>query len=167
MILLPLFVVYSMIQSTVGVIVIGSYWAMIVTYLTFAIPFALWLMVNYLLAVPRELDDAALVDGCTPVRALWRVVLPVATPGIVVALLFAFLLGWNDVLFASVLTNGSTQTLAIAVQVFATTQFLYGASQPRLALLLAAGVVSALPVVIVYLGCQRYLVTGLSAGTIR
>lgn len=165
MVLLPLFVTFSAIQALVGIAVIGSYWGMIVTYLTFSLPFALWMMLSYLRTVPRELEEAAMVDGAGPLRALARVVLPLAVPGMVVTFVFSFLLGWNDVLFASVLTSASTRTLAVDLQAFSFVQD--GAGVPQYASLMAAGVEAAVPVVVVYMLLQRYVVGGLSAGAVK
>lgn len=165
MILLPLFVVYSSIQVATGLVVIGSYWGIIITYLTFALPFSLWLMVAYIRTVPRDLEEAALVDGTGPFGALLRIVLPLSVPGMIVTFVFAFLLGWNDVLFASVLTTHTTRTLAVDLQAFLFTQ--NGTALPAYATLMAAGVVSAIPVVVLYLAMQRFLVGGLAAGALK
>ena len=75
---------------------------MFITYLTFALPFSTWVMVTYLRGLPRELEEAARIDGASSWRMLTRIVVPLSWPGIVVSAIFAFLLGWNDVLFASV-----------------------------------------------------------------
>lgn len=160
---LPLFAVFSWIQTSLGVQFIGGYWPIIVTYMTFGLPLSTWLLVAYLRTIPRELEEAGLVDGCTRASALRRIVLPMALPAVVVAFVFAFLVGWNDLLFASVLTNSHTETLAIVLQRFANTQA--GTGLPLYGELMAAAVVSALPVVILYLVFQRYLVHGLSAGS--
>jgi ABC-type glycerol-3-phosphate transport system permease component len=113
--------------------------------------------------IPRELEEAAFVDGCTRVGALFRVILPLATPAMVVAFVFAFLVGWNDVLFASVLTRSETHTLAVAVEQFANNAA--GTGIPLYGQLMAAGVVSSVPVVLLYLLLQRRMVQGLSAGS--
>lgn len=157
---LPLFAVFSWIQTTLSVTLIGSYWPIIITYMTFGLPLSTWLLVIYLGRVPREIDEAALVDGCSHFGVLRRVIMPLAAPAAVVAFVFAFLVGWNDVLFASVFTNHSTQTLAIALQSFANTTA--STSLPLYGELMAAAVVSALPVVVLYMVFQRYLVHGLS-----
>lgn len=162
--LLPLFAVFSWIQTTISVHMIGTYFPIILTYLTFGIPLSTWLLVTYLRSVPRDLDEAALVDGCSHLGALRRVIFPVALPAVVVAFVFAFLVGWNDVLFASVLTNSSTQTLAIALERFSSTSQSTGL--PVYGELMSAAVISSLPVVIIYLIFQRYLVHGLSAGSV-
>ena len=161
--ILPLFAVLSWIQTTLGVTFIGTYWPIIITYMTFGVPLSTWLLVAYMRTVPRDLDEAALVDGCSRLGALRRVIFPIALPAIVVAFVFAFLVGWNDVLFASVFTNSNTQTLAIALQRFASDTA--SASLPLYGELMAAAVVSSVPVVVLYLVFQRYLVHGLSAGS--
>jgi multiple sugar transport system permease protein len=161
--LLPLFAVFSWIQTTLSVHFIGTYWPIILTYMTFGVPLSTWLLYSYLRTVPRDIEEAAMVDGCSPLRALRRVVLPIALPAIVVAFVFAFLVGWNDVLFASVFTNQNTGTLAIAMQRFASTADVD--SLPIYGELMAAAVVSSVPVVVIYLFFQRYLVQGLAAGS--
>jgi ABC-type glycerol-3-phosphate transport system permease component len=160
---LPLFATFSFIQTLLGVHVIGSYPPIIFTYMTFGLPLSTWLLVAYLRTIPRELEDAGLVDGCSRVKALRRIVLPIALPAVVVAFVFAFLVGWNDLLFASVFTNNGTQTLAVVMQSFANTQA--GSGLPLYGDLMAAAVVSAVPVVVLYLVFQRYLIRGLSAGS--
>jgi ABC-type glycerol-3-phosphate transport system permease component len=166
MLLLPLFVVIAWIQNTIlHFQLIGTYEIVIVTYLTFALPFATWILVSYLGSIPLELEEAALVDGATRLRALWHVVVPLALPGMVVALVFSFLTGWNDVLFASVLTHPETRTLAYQLQVFSTAQ--EGGALPLYGQLMGAAAISALPVVVLYMIFQRYLVGGLTAGGVK
>ncbi len=162
--ILPLFAVLSWIQTTLGVNFIGTYYPIIITYMTFGVPLSTWLLVAYMRTVPRDLDEAALVDGCSRLGALRRVIFPIALPAIVVAFVFAFLVGWNDVLFASVFTNSNNQTLAIALQRFASDTST--AALPLYGELMAAAVVSSVPVVALYLVFQRYLVHGLSAGSL-
>jgi multiple sugar transport system permease protein len=161
--LLPLFAVLSWIQTTLSVHFIGTYWPVIITYMTFGVPLSTWLLFSYLQTIPKELEEAGLVDGATRLGALRRIVVPLARPAMVVAFVFAFLVGWNDVLFASVFTNSSTQTLAIVVQRFSAEQATQ--SLPLYGELMAAAVVSSAPVVILYLLFQRHLTTGLSAGS--
>ncbi len=165
MLLLPLFVLFASIQAALHFRLVGTYQAVIITYLTFALPFATWLMVSYLGSIPLDLEEAALVDGATRLQALWRVIVPLALPGVVVALVFAFLTGWNDVLFASVLTAPETRTVAVQLQAFSAGQ--EGGSLPLYGQLMGASVVSALPVVILYMIFQRYLIGGLTAGAVK
>jgi trehalose/maltose transport system permease protein len=165
LLLLPVFVLFASLSNLLSIPVIGTRWSLFITYLTFALPFSTWVMVTYLRGLPRELEEAARIDGATSWQVLIRVVLPLSWPGLVVAAIFAFLLGWNDVLFASVMTNTDTRTAAVALSVFGATQ--EGGAIPVYGQLMAAALVCALPVVVLYLACQRYLVGGLTAGGVK
>ncbi|HEY0535296.1 MAG TPA: carbohydrate ABC transporter permease [Actinoplanes sp.] len=165
LILLPVFVLFSSVGSALGVTVIGTRWALFLTYLTFGLPFSTWVMVTYLRGLPRELDEAARVDGASSWIVLTRIVLPLSWPGLVVSAIFAFLLGWNDVLFASVMTNPETRTAAVTLQVFGATQ--EGGALPLYGQLMAAALVCAVPVVALYLIFQRYLMSGLTSGGVK
>lgn len=165
MILLPLFVLFSVVQSAVGITLIGSYWGVIIIYLTFALPLALWLMVGYIATIPRELEEAVFIDGGGHLQALLKVVAPLALPGMIVTFLFSLLVGWTDVLFAAVLTGSGTRTLAVDLSTF--TQVQEGVGLPQYSQLMAAAVVASIPIVVVYLILQRYLVSGLGAGALK
>jgi multiple sugar transport system permease protein len=162
---LPVFVLFSSAASYHGVQVIGTQWGLFITYLTFAMPFSTWVMVTYLRGLPRELEEAARIDGASNLGVLVRIILPLSWPGIVVSGIFAFLLGWNDVLFASVMTRPDSQTAAVALQVFGASQ--EGGAIPLYGQMMAASLVCAAPVVILYLIFQRYLVGGLTAGGVK
>ncbi|HET9127264.1 MAG TPA: carbohydrate ABC transporter permease [Propionibacteriaceae bacterium] len=162
MIILPLFVVFSSVGSAIGVQIIGSRPALILTYLTFAIPFSTWLLVTNMRQISTSYEEAAMIDGLTRFGALRKVIVPLMVPGMIVTVVFALLVGWNDVLFASVLTNPQTQTAAIQLQVFATST--EGGVLPLYGQLMAASLISAAPVVILYMIFQRQLVGGLTAG---
>jgi multiple sugar transport system permease protein len=163
--LLPVFVLFSSAGNYLGVTVIGTRWGLFIAYLTFALPFSTWVMVTYLRGLPRELEEAGRVDGASTVVILFRIICPLSLPAIVVSGIFAFLLGWNDVLFASVLTRPETQTAAVALQVFGSTQ--EGGALPVYSQMMAAALVCAAPVVLLYLVFQRYLVGGLTAGGVK
>jgi trehalose/maltose transport system permease protein len=163
--LLPVFVLYSSAGNYLGVAVIGTRWGLFVAYLTFALPFSTWVMVTYLRGLPRELEEAARTEGASTMVVLMRIVVPLSLPAIVVSGIFAFLLGWNDVLFASVLTRPETRTAAVALQVFGTTQ--EGGALPVHSQMMAAALICAAPVVLLYLVFQRYLVGGLTAGGVK
>jgi multiple sugar transport system permease protein len=162
MIILPLFVVFSSLGSALGVPIVGSRPALIITYLTFAIPFATWLLVTNLRQIPVAFEEAAMIDGLSRFGALRKIIFPLMVPGMVVTLVFSLLVGWNDVLFASVLTTPRTQTVAIQLQSFAATT--ETGALPLYGQLMAASLVSALPVVVLYMIFQRQLVGGLTAG---
>jgi len=163
--LLPVFVLFSSAGNYLGLTVIGTRWGLFVAYLTFALPFSTWVMVTYLRELPPELDEAARVDGASPWRVLTRVIAPLSWPGLVVSGVFAFLLGWNDVLFASVLTRPETHTAAVALQIFGSQQ--EGGALPVYSQMMAAALICAAPVVLLYLLFQRYLVGGLTAGGVK
>src|SRR5438445_11767863 len=111
--LLPLYLIYVNIDRTTGIHLFGSRAGLVFTYLTFSLPFAIWLLVGYFDSIPRELDEAAQVDGAGPLGALFRVVLPAALPGVAAVTIYAFMTAWTEVLFASVLTTNDTRTLAV------------------------------------------------------
>ncbi|WP_028280997.1 carbohydrate ABC transporter permease [Arthrobacter sp. H5] len=162
---LPVFVLFSSAATYLGVTIIGTHWGLFLTYLTFALPFSTWVMVTYLRGLPKELEEAARIDGASSMGILFRIIIPLSWPGIVVSGIFAFLLGWNDVLFASVITRPDTQTAAVALQIFgAATE---GGAVPPYGQMMAAALVCAAPVVILYLIFQRYLVGGLTAGGVK
>jgi multiple sugar transport system permease protein len=163
--LLPVFVLFSSTASLLGVQIIGTRWAVFITYLTFALPFSTWVMVTYLRGLPKALEEAARIDGASSWRILTQIVVPLSWPGIVVSGIFAFLLGWNDVLFASVLTSPESRTAAVALQVFGATQ--EGGAIPLYGQMMAASLICAVPVVVLYLVFQRYLIGGLTSGGVK
>ena len=163
--LLPVFVLYSSAGNYLGIAVVGTRWGLFIAYLTFALPFSTWVMVTYLRGLPRELEEAGRVDGASTVKILLRIIVPLSGPAIVVSGIFAFLLGWNDVLFASVLTRPETQTAAVALSIFGATQ--EGGPLPVYSQVMAAALVTAAPVVLLYMVFQRYLVGGLTAGGVK
>ncbi|GHO78853.1 ABC transporter permease [Ktedonobacter sp. SOSP1-85] len=165
MLLLPLFVLFVSLQSFLQVKLVGSYTGVIITYLTFSLPFATWLLVTYLANIPLDVEEAAMIDGATRLQTLWRIIVPLALPGLVVALVFSFLTGWNDVLFASVLTSPETQTVGVQLQAFSAAQ--EGGALPLYGQLMSAALMSGLPVVILYLIFQKYLIGGLTAGSVK
>lgn len=165
MLLLPLFMVFSSAGTYLGIPMVGTRVALVLTYLTFALPLATWVMVTYLRKIPESLEEAGLVDGLTRFGALRRIVIPLSWPGMAVALVFSFLLGWNDVVFASVLTHPENHTAAVMLQVFG--QQAEGGALPLYGQLMGASVVCSIPVVVLYLVFQRYLVSGLTSGGVK
>jgi ABC-type glycerol-3-phosphate transport system permease component len=162
MIILPLFVMFSSLGNALGIQIVGTRPALIITYLTFAIPFATWLMVTYLRQIPISFEEAAMLDGLSRFGALRKIILPLSFPGMIISLVFSLLVGWNDVLFAAVLTVPATQTVAVKLQVFAASTEIGGL--PLYGQLMVASLISSAPVVILYMIFQRQLVGGLAAG---
>lgn len=163
LLLLPLFVIYIIIQRATEFRIVGTYWGLVLTYMTFALPFAIWLLSVYVKSLPVELEEQAMVDGANRFQVIRHVTLPLAVPGIVVTFVFSFLLAWNDILFASVLTSPETKTLGPGLQFFVSESF----SIPYWNLLMAASLVVAVPAMILFLVVQRYIVAGLAAGSIK
>lgn len=159
--LLPLFLIYVNIGNATGIALFGSRAGLILTYMTFSLPFSIWMLIGYFDSVPRDLDEAAKVDGCGPLGALFRVIVPAAIPGIVAVGVYAFMTAWGEVLFASVMTNDTTRTLAVGLQGYATQNDVYWNQ------VMAASLVVSVPVVAGFLLLQRYLVTGLTAGAVK
>ena len=159
--LLPLFLIFVNIGNSTGLALYGSRGGLILTYLTFSLPFSIWMLIGYFESVPRELDEAAAVDGCGPLGALLRVVVPAAVPGIVAVAVYAFMTAWGEVLFASVMTNDATRTLSVGLQGYATQNDVYWNQ------VMAASLVVSVPVVAGFLLLQRYLVAGLTAGAVK
>jgi multiple sugar transport system permease protein len=159
--LLPLFLIFVNVDRATGLALLGSRTALVITYLTFALPFSIWLLVGYFDSIPRELDEAAMVDGTGPLGALFRVVLPAALPGVVAVAVYAFITAWGEVLFASVLTSPQTRTLAIGLRAYATQANVYWNQ------VMAASLVVSLPVVLGFLALQKALVQGLTAGAVK
>jgi len=153
---IPLFLVYR----TLGLK--DSYIGLVLAYTTFNAPLAVWLLISFFEDFPTEIQDAALVDGCTEMQALLRVVIPLIAPGIAVVALFCFLTGWNDLIFVLALGGRNTQTLNLLMVnlLNAPSSDMYGPA----AAVVTLGIV---PPFIVTLFLQRYLVTGLSLGGVK
>ncbi|MBV9357359.1 MAG: carbohydrate ABC transporter permease [Chloroflexi bacterium] len=155
-----LFIPMFQVVYTLGLV--NSLAGLMVTYLTFTVPFATWTMLAYFRNVPSELEDAALVDGCSRLQALLRVMVPIALPALVVVALFAFTLSWNEFLYALVLIGSDSQktlTLGLIGLVRGDT-FPWGP-------MMAASLLGALPPTLVYIVSQRWVVTGLAAGSVK
>jgi multiple sugar transport system permease protein len=159
--LLPLFLIYVNVGQATGIKLNGNLSGLIITYLTFSLPFSIWMLVGYFNSIPRELDEAALVDGASPVRALLSIIVPAAKPGIVAVGIYSFMTSWSESLFASVLTDENSKTLAVGLAEYSTQNAVYWDQ------IMAASLVVSLPVVLGFLLMQRYLVQGLTAGAVK
>jgi ABC-type glycerol-3-phosphate transport system permease component len=135
--------------------------ALIVSYTMFNLPFAIWLMVSFFQDIPRELEDSARLDGYNRLQVLWRVVLPLAAPGIAVTAIFCLLFSWNEFLFAYILTRDAARTITVGVESFFTLRgILWGP-------VAAAATISVAPMLVFVLILQRYMVRGLTFGAVR
>jgi multiple sugar transport system permease protein len=136
--------------------------ALVAVYLTFSVPFCIWLLKAYFLTIPRELEDAAMVDGATRWQSLVLIVMPLAAPGIAVACIYSFTLAWNEYLYAfTLLSDQSKFTLATGLtKLIFGDVFLWG-------MIMAGGVLMSAPLLVLYFVAQRYIVAGLSAGAVK
>jgi multiple sugar transport system permease protein len=140
-----------------------SKWALVVTYPTFLVPFCTWLLMGYFRTVPKEVEECAMVDGATRIQALWRIVLPIAIPGLVCAALFAFTLSWNEFIYALTFTSSSDQiTASVGV-----TQELIRGDIYFWGQLMAGAVLGSVPIVVLYVFFLDYYVSGLTAGAVK
>ncbi|UQU63460.1 ABC transporter permease subunit [Couchioplanes caeruleus] len=149
-------------QLLIGVRLTDSLWSLVLTYPTFTLPFATWLLAGYFSSIPAELEEAALVDGCSRVQAFGRVVLPLAKPGVLAVALFTLTNAWNEFLFAFVfITKDEYKTLPVGMQ-----SMIAGDVVPQ-GQLAAASLLVSIPVVIMYAFGQRFLTEGLTAGAVK
>ncbi len=132
-----------------------SKWALVVTYPTFLVPFCTWLLMGYFRTVPKEVEECAMVDGATRIQALWRIVLPIAIPGLVCAVLFAFTLSWNEFIYALTFTSSSEQ---ITASVGVTSELIRGDIY-FWGELMAGAILGSVPIVILYVFFLDYYVS--------
>jgi multiple sugar transport system permease protein len=148
------------IMASLGLV--NTYLAVVLVYVSGFLPLAIWILYNYFNTIPRELEEAAFVDGASPMRALLRVVIPVAKPGIAAAAIIAFLMGWAQFLFPLILTTDlSTQPVTVIVAAL---------NEQRIVpftLLMGCGVIAAAVPGVLALVLNRYIVQGITAGSIK
>jgi multiple sugar transport system permease protein len=161
MFLLPVFLGFIWLKQNTPIALYDSRIGMILVYTAFFTPVAIYFLRSFFLAIPTELEDAALVDGCTPFGAFWRIVLPNALPGLVATFVYAFLFAWDELLFVAALTEHNAETLPIGMRNF------IGNYSQDYGQLMAAGVVSTIPVMLAFFATQRWLVRGLQAGAVK
>jgi len=143
---------------------VNSYWAIIAVDSAFNLAFSIWILNGYLASIPKEIEDAAMVDGAGRLRTMFRIVLPLARPGIVTAVIFTFIQVWNEFVVAETIFNNPTQnreTLTVGINAFV------GLYQTQYQYLFVASIIGIVPVVILFAFIERYLVSGLTAGSIR
>lgn len=154
--LIPLYLILNslgLLDTVVGLIIVDC---------SLVVPFVLWILSNYFLTIPEELEEAARIDGASRLGALFRVVLPAARPGIFAAIMFAFLLAWDEFMYALIFTSSNAaKTLPVAISEFA------GRYTTDFGLVAAGGILAALPPIIVAMIFQRYVVSGMAAGAVK
>lgn len=156
LLIVPLYILFAQLN------LLDNIFGLVIAYATTALPFSVWMLKNFFDTVPKELDEAARVDGFGPFQTFWRIVLPLTIPSIAVVAFFNFMAAWNEFMMAfTFLQSNSNLTLAIGIQRFV---HQFGADWHYLS---AAAVLVTLPVLIIFIWAQRYLVTGLTGGSIK
>lgn len=155
LLVIPLFAVFK----SVGLV--GSMWSVVIAQATLIIPFSAWMLKGYFDTIPPELEQAALVDGCSPFGTIFRIVLPVAAPGLAATALYSFVISWSDFLFArTFLTTYETKwTLNVGIST------LKGEFLTDWNVIMAASMLASIPIIIVFLVLERFLVGGLASGS--
>ena len=153
---IPLFLIFTRLM------LVDSLWALLITYMTFALAFSVWMLKGYFDGIPREIEEAALIEGASRLGVLWRIVIPLSGPGISTVAVFAFLLAWNEFFFAYIfLVSDKNYTLQMGLYTFINQFF------TRWEYLMTAAVLTTLPVLVFFFAMQRYLTRGLIAGATK
>jgi len=153
---LPLYVIFSKLR------LVNTWWALILSYLVLTTPLSTWVLITFFNDIPKELDEAAQVDGCSPTKAFFHIILPLSAPGLAAVATLAFIACWGEFLLALILTNDeAAQTLPIFLGRYITGwRVAWGP-------LAAAGIINMMPVIIFSLLMQKYLIRGLTFGAIK
>lgn len=162
MFLLPLYLMFIKIQDTLGIRIINTYGGLIIVYSAFFIPFSIWILRGFFAGIPKELEEAAVIDGCSKFGAFVRIILPIARVGMIATGIYIFLMAWDELLFAWVLTTSSdVATIPVGIRLYV------GNYQNRYDLLMASGSVTTLPVLIIFFGLQKQFIRGMTAGAVK
>lgn len=153
--IIPFFVIFT------GLSLKDTLFALIIVYLTIILGFVIWMMRSYFLEIPKELEEAATVDGCNRLQVFVRIVLPLAMPGIATSAIFSFIFAWNEFLYAMVLTTRDAKTLPLGVYNWVSYE------EVRWGELTAAATLAMMPVIIFYMFIQKALVRGLTMGAVK
>ncbi len=146
----------------VGLKLYNTYWALILTYMVFTLPYAILMMTGYFNTLPKELDEAVMVDGASSFTALWKILVPISTPGIVSVGIYTFMQAWNEYLFALTLTKTvDMRTVPIGIQQ------LMGQHSYEWNEMMAMSILGCLPVLVLFLFFQRYFIGGMTAGSVK
>lgn len=162
LLIIPLFAMLSQISLWIGVEVQDNLAILVLTYLAQTLPVALYMLSNYFRTIPSEIEQAALIDGCTRFQVIWRIVLPLAVPALISVGIYTFMIAWNEFLYAFVFLNDHNLfTIPIKINT------IFNDPSPRMEVVMAASTIMTLPVILLFLGLQRFLAEGLSAGGVK
>jgi len=162
LLIIPLFAMLSQISRWIGLEVQDNLGVLIFLYLAQTLPVALYILANYFRTIPDEIEQAALIDGCTRFGVIWRVTMPLSVPALVSVGIYTFMIAWNEFLYALVFLNDRSMfTMPIKINA------IFNDPSPRIPVVMAASVVMSLPIMILFLAMERYLAEGLSAGGVK
>lgn len=162
MFLLPLYLLYIKIQEITGIKLINTYYGLIIVYSAFFIPLSIWVIRGFFASIPKELEEAAVLDGCTKFQAFTKIILPISKVGIIATGIYIFLLAWDELIFAWVLTTSpDVATIPVGIRLYV------GNYQNRYDLLMSAGVVTTLPVMVIFFALQKQFIQGMTSGAVK
>jgi multiple sugar transport system permease protein len=162
LLIIPLFAMLAQIGLWLGFDVQDNLAILVFTYLAQTLPVALYMLANYFRTIPDEIEQAALIDGCTRFEVIWRITMPLSVPALVSVGIYTFMIAWNEFLYALVFLNDRAFfTMPIKINA------IFNDPSPRMQVVMAASVVISLPVMILFLAMERYLAEGLSAGGVK
>ena len=160
---IPLFKIMAWVHETTGISLLNHWWALIIIYPTLTVPFCTWIMIGYFQSIPKELDEAALIDGAGYIQMLTKIFLPVAFPGIIAATIFAFTVSWSEFLYPMAFTVSADQlVLPVGIVTTLIRGDVYAWGQ-----IMAACLMGAAPPLIIYAFLMDYYIAGLTAGATK
>lgn len=162
LLIIPLFSMLANIGDRLGFNVQDNLGVLIVTYLAQTLPVAMYMLTNYFRTIPDEIEQAALIDGCSRLGVIWRVTLPLAIPALVSVFIYTFMIAWNEFLYALVFLN-SRDLFTMPIKV----NTIFNDPSPRPHVVMAASTIMTIPVVVLFLALEKYLEEGLTAGGVK
>lgn len=162
LLIIPLFAMLARIGDQLGFDVQDNLGVLILTYLAQTLPVGLYMLTNYFRTIPDEIEQAALIDGCSRLEVIWRVTLPLAIPALVSVSIYTFMIAWNEFLYALVFLNDNSMfTMPIKINT------IFNDPSPRPHVVMAASTIMTVPIVLLFLALERYLAEGLTAGGVK
>jgi multiple sugar transport system permease protein len=161
MFLIPIYLMFVKFHEITRIQLIGTFPGLIFVYSTFFVPFSVWILQGFFASIPVDIEEAALIDGCSRFRIFWNIAVPLARPGIIATAIYIFLTAWDELMFAWVLTNANTMTIPVGIRLFV------GNYQNRYDLMMAAATVATLPVLVAFFLLQKHIIRGLTAGAVK
>lgn len=162
LLIIPLFSMLAQLGSRLGFEVQDNLAILVFTYLAQTLPVALYMLANYFQTIPAEIEQAALIDGCSRLEVIWRVTMPLAVPALVSVAIYTFMIAWNEFLYAFIFLNDRTLfTMPIKINT------IYNDPSPRPHVVMAASTIMTLPIIVLFLALERFLTEGLTAGGVK